>query len=141
MTDDAYLFLADASARHLGVALSVVGDLECLETSAVQAWFDAQGVTAHQEHVRVLPPEENGFVPEGAERLPVPLSEEELERVRRAGAPEATARLEEELLAFRDCADGRDALLGKALAAGVPPHRIVELTGVDPTTLAAAAEA
>ncbi|WP_405559119.1 DUF6003 family protein [Streptomyces canus] len=27
-----------------------------------------------------------------------------------------------------------------ALAAGVPPHRIVELTGVDPATVSAAAQ-
>jgi hypothetical protein len=54
-------------------------------------------------------------------------------------APEPLARLEEELLAYRDCAGGRDGLIGRALAAGVAPHRIVELTGVDPATVTAAA--
>lgn len=46
--------------------------------------------------------------------------------------------MEEELLAFRDCADGRDGLIARALTAGVAPHRIVELTGVDPATVTAA---
>ncbi|MEE1754609.1 DUF6003 family protein [Streptomyces sp. SP18CS02] len=141
MTDDAYLFLADASAVHLGTALAAVGELECLETPAVRAWLDAHGVTAASPDVRVLPPEETGFIPEGAERLPVPLSEEETERVRRAAAPESVGRVEAELAAFRDSTEGRDALLRKALAAGVPAHRIVELTGIDPSTVAAASEA
>ncbi|MFF8832563.1 DUF6003 family protein [Streptomyces sp. NPDC015131] len=137
MTDDAYFFLTDDPATPLGVPLPVVGGLECLETSAVRAWLDAQGVSASSPEVRVLPPEETGFIPEGAERLPVPLSAEELERVRLAGAPGAVARIEAELLNYRDSAEGRDELLHKARAAGVPAHRIVELTGVDPATVAA----
>ncbi|MGA5168887.1 MULTISPECIES: DUF6003 family protein [Streptomyces] len=136
MTDDAYLFLATDPAAPLGVPLPVVGGLECLETSAVRAWLDAQGASAGSREVRVLPPEETGFIPEGAERLPVPLTEEELERVRRAGAPDAVARIEAELLDYRDRAEGRDELLRKALAAGVPRHRVVELTGLDPATVA-----
>ncbi|MGW7125715.1 DUF6003 family protein [Streptomyces sp. NPDC054901] len=39
------------------------------------------------------------------------------------------------MAAFRDSEDNRDDLLRRALAAGVPAHRIVELSGVDPTTL------
>ncbi|MEU9982034.1 DUF6003 family protein [Streptomyces sp. NPDC050856] len=139
MTDDAYLFLADASSASLGTALPAVGALECLETSAVRAWLDAQGVPPDSQRLRVVPPEESGFIPQGTERLPVPLSEEELERVRQAGAPRERARVEAELLAFRDTAEGRDELLRRAVGAGVPAHRIVELTGVDPATLSAAA--
>ncbi|MFE7777115.1 DUF6003 family protein [Streptomyces sp. NPDC057445] len=138
MTDDAYLFLADASAMHLGVALPAAGELECLETPAVRAWLDAHDVTAAAETVRVVTPEETRSIPDGAERLPIPLGEEELERVRQAGAPEAMRRVEAELMAFRDSAEGRDALLRRALAAGIPPHRVVELTGVEHSTLAAA---
>lgn len=59
--------------------------------------------------------------------------------MRHRTASAAHTRVEEELLAYRDCADGRDELIGRALAAGVPPHRIVELTGVDPATVTAAA--
>ena len=110
-----------------------------MDTPAVRAWLDAQGVTATSPRLRLLPPEETGSIPEGAERLPVPLGDEELSRVRHTTAPEPLARLEEELLAWRDCADGRDGLIGRALAAGVAPHRIVELTGVDPATVTAAA--
>ncbi|MBV1938976.1 hypothetical protein KUF83_20810 [Streptomyces sp. BV286] len=139
MTDDAYLFLLDDPAVSLGVPPAAVGELACMETPAVRAWLDAQGSTPTAPELRLLPPEETGAVPEGAERLPVPLSDEELSRVRRRLVPESPAGLEEELLAFRDCADGRDGLIGRALAAGVPPHRIVELTGVDPATVTAAA--
>jgi hypothetical protein len=139
MTDDAYLFLLDDVSAPLGVAPVAVGELACMETPAVRAWLDAQGSTPTSPHLRLLPPEETAAVPEGAERLPVPLSDEELNRLRHQMAPEPQARLEEELLAYRDSTDGRDGLIGRALAAGVAPHRIVELTGVDPATVTAAA--
>ncbi|WP_030325553.1 DUF6003 family protein [Streptomyces sp. NRRL B-3229] len=139
MTDDAYLFLLDDPSVPLGVAPAEVGELACMDTPAVRAWLDAQGSTPTSPHLRLLPPEENAAVPEDAERLPVPLSDEELSRVRHLSAPGAHADVEKELLAYRDLADGRDDLIGRALAAGVPPHRIVELTGVDPATVTAAA--
>ncbi|MEU4875999.1 DUF6003 family protein [Streptomyces sp. NPDC021608] len=139
MTDDAYLFLLDDATMTLGVSPAAVGDLACMDTPAVRAWLAAQDSSAASPLLRLLPPEERGAVPEGAERLPVPLSEEELARVRRQAAPAALADVEEELLAYRDSADGRDELIGRALAAGVSPHRVVELTGVDPTTVTAAA--
>ncbi|MFF3348293.1 DUF6003 family protein [Streptomyces sp. NPDC002779] len=138
MTDDAYLFLVDDPATPLGASVAAVGDLACLETPAVHAWLGAHEVTAASAGVRLLPPEETGAIPDGAERLPVPLSDEELDRLRLALAPAALARVEEELLAYRDCAGERDALLARAAAAGVPPHRIVELTGEDPRTVASA---
>ncbi len=139
MTDDAYLFLLDDPSVPLGVAPTAVGDLACMETPAVRAWLDAHGSAPTSPQLRLLPPEETAAVPEEAERLPVPLSDEELSRVRHRMAPESLAGIEEELLAYRDCADGRDGLIGRALAAGVPPHRVVELTGVDPATVTAAA--
>ncbi|WP_432117499.1 DUF6003 family protein [Streptomyces sp. bgisy032] len=139
MTDDAYLFLVDDPSAPLGVVPAAVGALACMETPAVLAWLDAQGSAPASPHLRLLPPEETAAVPEDAERLPVPLSDEELSRVRHHMVPEPLARLEEELLAYRDSTDGRDGLIGRALAAGVPPHRIVELTGVDPATVTAAA--
>ncbi|MER7571246.1 DUF6003 family protein [Streptomyces sp. NPDC126514] len=139
MTDDAYLFLVDDPATPLGTSVAAVGDLACLETPAVQAWLDAHEVTAASAGVRLLPPEETGAIPDGAEKLPVPLSDEELDRLRRALAPGALARVEQELLAYRDRAGERDTLLARAAAAGVPPHRIVELTGEEPRTVASAA--
>lgn len=138
MTDDAYLFLLGDASTPLGVTPAAVGDLACMETPAVRAWLDAQGSTPTSPHLRLLPPEETVAIPEGAERLPVPLSDEELSRLRHSMTPEPLARIEDELLAYRDCSDGRDGLIGRALAAGVPPHRIVELTGVDPATVTAA---
>ncbi|MEU7568993.1 DUF6003 family protein [Streptomyces fradiae] len=140
MTDDAYLFLTDdTAATTLGVPPSTAGDPAFLETPAVRAWLDAHGVSATSPRLRLVPPEETAAIPEDAERLPVPLSEEELNRLRLQEAPEPHARLEEELLAYRECSDGRDALLGRAVAAGVPVERIVELTGEDPAVVAAVA--
>lgn len=141
MTDDAYLFFVDGSAPPPGAPVAAVGELACLETPAVRAWLDAHGVTAGSAGVRLLPPEETGSIPEGAEKLPVPLSDEELSRLRHALAPGALARIEDELLAYRDCAGERDELLTRAVAAGLPPHRIAELTGEDPGTVASVAAA
>ncbi|NEC68856.1 DUF6003 family protein [Streptomyces sp. SID9727] len=137
MTDDAYLFLADdiPGPGRPGTPVSVAGELECLQTPAVRAWLDAHRTDAASPALRVVPPEETGMIPEGAERLPVPLTAEELDGVRRAGATDQVAAVEQELLSYRDSEEGRDALLHRALAAGVPAHRIVELSGVDPTVL------
>ncbi|MCG8967505.1 MULTISPECIES: DUF6003 family protein [Streptomyces] len=139
MTDDAYLVLLDGPDSTLGTPPAALGELSCMQTPAVRAWLDAQGVTASSPTLRLLPPEETHSIPEGAERLPVPLGEEELSRLRHRAAPENAARLEEELLAYRSCADGREALLTRALAAGVPAHRIAELTGEDLTAVKALA--
>ncbi|MDG9688585.1 DUF6003 family protein [Streptomyces mutabilis] len=138
MTDDAYLVLLTESAASLGTPLAAVGDVACMDTPAVRGWLDAQGVTASSPGLRLVPPEETAAIPEDAERLPVPLSEEELSRLRHTAAPESIARLEEELLAYRSCADGREALLTRALAAGVPAHRIAELTGEELSSVKAA---
>ncbi|MET7454883.1 DUF6003 family protein [Streptomyces sp. NPDC005574] len=139
MTDDAYLFLLDDTRVSLGLPPTAVGGLSCMDTPAVRAWLEAQGATATSPQLRLLPPEETGAIPEHAERLPVPLSEEELNVLRRQTASGNVARAEEELVAYRDSTGDRDALIGRALAAGVPPHRVVELTGVDPATVTAAA--
>ncbi|MEV7454159.1 DUF6003 family protein, partial [Streptomyces nigra] len=58
MTEDAYLFLLDEDdpAAPLGVAPAAVGDLACMDTPAVRAWLDAQGVTATSPRLRLLPP-------------------------------------------------------------------------------------
>ncbi|MFF3216986.1 DUF6003 family protein [Streptomyces sp. NPDC002886] len=140
MTDDAYLFLVMTTGGWQGTPLALVGELECLHTSAVQAWFAAQGLSAASPAVRVVPPEQSALIPKDAERLPVPLSEEELQRLRRAAATDHVACVEEELLTFRDGEDNRDTLLRRALAAGVPAHRIIELSGVDPATLSSASQ-
>ncbi|MCX2925086.1 DUF6003 family protein [Streptomyces sp. NEAU-W12] len=139
MTDDAYLVLLNGTAVTLGVPPAAVGELACMETPAVRAWLQAQGVTATSPELRLVPPEETSALPDDAERLPVPLGEEELSHVRRHAAPRNVARLEEELLAYRSYSDGRDALLVRALAAGVPAHRIAELTGEDLLTVKALA--
>ncbi len=87
MTDDAYLVLFDDPAVSLGVPLAAVEDAAFLDTPAVRAWLGAQGVTVTTPGLRLLPPEETSAVPEGAERLPVPLGDEELSRVRQLNAP------------------------------------------------------
>ncbi|MEU6057777.1 DUF6003 family protein [Streptomyces sp. NPDC047097] len=141
MTDDAYLYLAQngITTGAPGVPLVAVGGLECLETSAVQAWFGAQGVSPDSQSVRLAVPEEAVAIPEDAERLPVPLTEEELARVRQAAASGVRSSVEAELMAYQNCAGDRDELLRRAVASGLPAHRIAELTGLDPVTVAAAA--
>ncbi|MET9256439.1 DUF6003 family protein [Streptomyces sp. NPDC003717] len=129
MTDDAYLVLLHGGSPDLGVPPAALGGLACMDTPAVLGWLGAQGAAAASPLLRVLPPEETAAIPEDVERLPVPLSDEELALVRHQGAPPAIARVEEELLTYRTLADGRDALLARAFSAGVPAHRIAELTG------------
>ncbi|WP_320784972.1 DUF6003 family protein [Streptomyces sp. CRN 30] len=138
MTDDAYLFLLDDETVRLGVPPAALGTPACMETPAVLAWLAAHDVTATSRALRLLPPEDTAAVPEGAERLPVPLSDEELTLLRHHNAPRSLVGIEEELLAYRDITDGREALLVRALAAGVPLVRIAELTGEDPAAVAAA---
>jgi hypothetical protein len=138
MTHDAYLVLLDETDAPLGVSPAAVGEPACMETPAVRAWLDAQGVTTASPALRLVPPEETAAVPEEAQRLPVPLGDEELSRVRHRAAPCDVARVEEELLAHRSRTRGRDALLKRALAAGIPARRVAELTGED---LAAVEEA
>ncbi|GAA3118295.1 hypothetical protein GCM10010521_02420 [Streptomyces rameus] len=139
MTDDAYLILVDDAAETLGVPPAAAGPLACMETPAVRAWLDAHGASALSPRLRLVPPEETGAIQAEVERLPVPLGEEELSRLRHRTAPEPLVGVESELLAYRDCADGRDELLTRALAAGVAPHRIAELTGEDLRVVRAAA--
>ncbi|MBM9617951.1 DUF6003 family protein [Streptomyces zhihengii] len=139
MTDDAYLFLVDSTAVTLGVQPTGVGDLACMDTPAVRAWLDAQGVDATSPLLRILPPEDTAAVPEDAERLPVPLSEEELARVRGQEAMPAATEIEKELLAYRSLTDGREDLIKRALSAGVPAHRVSQLSGEDLAAVKAAA--
>ncbi|WP_055495041.1 DUF6003 family protein [Streptomyces sp. TP-A0356] len=139
MTDDAYLFLVDEPIETPGVPPSAVGSLACMETPAVRAWLNAQHASEASPRLRLVPPEHTGAIPEEAERLPVPLTDEELRRLRHRTAPEALAAVEAELLAYRDCAHGRDEMLARALAAGLLPDRVAELTGEDMAVVRAAA--
>ncbi|MGR6974890.1 DUF6003 family protein [Streptomyces cynarae] len=139
MTDDAYLFLVDEPTRAPGVLPSTVGSLACMETPAVRAWLDAHDVSETSPRLRLVPPEHTGEIPAEAERLPVPLADDELNRLRQQTVPEALATVEAELLAYRHCAHGRDELLARALAAGLTPDRVAELTGEDMAVVRAAA--
>ncbi|MFE9399393.1 DUF6003 family protein [Streptomyces flavidovirens] len=132
MADDAYLFLLADRWPRLGAALAAVGALECAETPAVRGWLQAHGVAVSSEQVRILPSEEAVLIPEDAERLPVPLSTEEAIRVHQECAPRSVTDLEAELLDFRDMTQGWEALVHRALTAGVPAPRIAQLTGLDP---------
>jgi hypothetical protein len=132
MADDAYLFLLPDRHPRLGAALAAVGVLECAETPAVHGWLQAHGVSASSEQVRILPAEAEAFIPEEAERLPVPLGEEEALRVQQECAPQSVTDVESELLEFRETTQDWEALVHRALTAGVPAPRIVQLTGLDP---------
>ncbi|WP_405658303.1 DUF6003 family protein [Streptomyces sp. NBC_01166] len=132
MSDDAYLFLLPDRHPRRGAALAAVGFLECADTPAVLGWLQAHGVSAFSEQVRILPAEAQVFIPENAERLPVPLSEEEALRVQQECAPQAVTDVERELLEFRDTTQDWEALVHRALTAGVPAPRIAQLTGLDP---------
>ncbi|MEU4345984.1 DUF6003 family protein [Streptomyces sp. NPDC023838] len=136
MADDAYLFLLPERHPRLGAALTAVGTLECSQTPAVHGWLQAHGVSASSEHVRILPAGAEAFIPEGAERLPVPLSEEETVRVQQECAPQSVTDVEAELLEFRETTEDWQALVQRALTAGVPAPRIAQLTGLDPQDIA-----
>ncbi|KOX11457.1 MULTISPECIES: DUF6003 family protein [unclassified Streptomyces] len=132
MADDAYLLLLPDRHPLLGAAMAAVGPLDCAETPAVQGWLSAHGVQASSEQVRILPADAEVLIPEDAERLPVPLSEEEAVRVQQECAPASLTDMERQLLDFRDTTQGWEALVHRALKAGIPAPRIVQLTGLDP---------
>ncbi|MFJ8464726.1 DUF6003 family protein [Streptomyces swartbergensis] len=132
MADDALLFVLPERHPRLGAALAEVGELECAETPAVSGWLQAHGMSASSERVRILPAGAEVLVPEDAERLPVPLSEEETVRVEQACAPRSVTDMEAELLAFRNTTQDWHALVHRALTAGIPAPRIAQLTGLDP---------
>ncbi|MET9503728.1 DUF6003 family protein [Streptomyces sp. NPDC006259] len=132
MADDALLFVLPERAPRLGAALAAVGALECAETPAVQGWLHAHGVPASSECVRIVPSGAEVLIPEDAERLPVPLSEEETVRVEHACAPRSVTDMESELLGFRDTTQDWRSLVHQALTSGIPAPRIAQLTGLDP---------
>ncbi|MFI9742416.1 DUF6003 family protein [Streptomyces sp. NPDC052494] len=132
MADDAFLFLLPDRHPRLGAALAAVGGLECVGTPAVHGWLQAHGVSASSEHVRILPAEAEAFIPEDAERLLVPLSEDEALRVQQECAPQSVTDMESELLEFRETTQDWEALVHRALTAGIPAPRIAQLTGLDP---------
>ncbi|WP_405783181.1 DUF6003 family protein [Streptomyces sp. NBC_00859] len=132
MADEAYLFLLPDRHPWLGAALAAVGELECAQTPAVHGWLQAHGVSGSSEQVRILPAEAEAFIPQDAERLPVPLSEEEALRVHQACAPRSVTDMESELLEFRDTVHDWEGLVHRALTAGVSAPRIAQLTGLDP---------
>ncbi|MEU6988254.1 DUF6003 family protein [Streptomyces sp. NPDC046332] len=136
MADDAYLFLLPPRHPRIGAALATLGALECSETPAVHGWLQAHGVSASSEEVRILPAEAEVFIPQDAERLPVPLSEEETLRVQQECAPQSVTDMEHELLGFRDATQEWEALVHRALTAGIPAQRIAQLTGLDPQDIA-----
>ena len=132
MDHDARLFLLSDGAPRIGAALGAVGPLACAETPAVHAWLQAHGVPATSERVRILPADAEILIPEDAESLPVPLSEDEALRVHQESAPQSIADLEAELHGFRETTQDWEALVQRALTAGVPAPRIVQLTGLTP---------
>ncbi|MGW7070471.1 DUF6003 family protein [Streptomyces sp. NPDC054855] len=132
MADDAYLFLLPERHPRLGTALAAVGALECTETPAVHGWLQAHDAPASSELVRILPAESEALIPEDAERLLVPLSEEEALRVQQECAPQSVTDMEGELLEYRETTQDWEALVHRALAAGIPASRIARLTGLDP---------
>lgn len=132
MADDALLFLLPERHPRLGAALSAVGDLECAESPAVRGWLQAHGTAGSSERVRIVPAGSEVLIPEDAERLPVPLSEEETLRVEHACAPASLTDMESELLSFRDTTQDWQSLVHRALTAGIPEPRIAQLTGLDP---------
>ncbi|MCM2391943.1 DUF6003 family protein [Streptomyces albipurpureus] len=136
MADEAQLFLLSERSPRLGAALGAVGALECVDTPAVRGWLDAHRIPASSPRVRIVPAGSEVLIPDDADRLPVPLSEEEIERVHSECAPQSITEVESELLAFRDTAEDWEALVLRALTAGVPAPRIVELTGLEPQDIA-----
>ncbi|GAA3913624.1 hypothetical protein GCM10023084_76760 [Streptomyces lacrimifluminis] len=140
MADDALLFVLPERHPRLGAALASVGELECAETPAVLGWLHAHGVPASSECVRIVPSGAEVLIPDDAERLPVPLSEEETVRVEQACAPRSVTDMESELLSFRDTTQDWQSLVHRALTSGIPAQRIAQLTGLDPQDIAQAVD-
>ncbi|MFF7445709.1 MULTISPECIES: DUF6003 family protein [unclassified Streptomyces] len=140
MADDALLFVLPERHPRLGAPLAAVGDLECAETPAVLGWLGAHGVPVSSECVRIVPAGAEVLIPEDAERLPVPLTEEETVRVEHACAPTSVTDMESELLNFRDTTQDWQSLVHRALTSGIPAARIAQLTGLDPQDILKAAE-
>ncbi|GAA3021119.1 DUF6003 family protein [Streptomyces fulvorobeus] len=132
MDHDARLFLLPDRYPRVGAALGAVGALACTETPAVHGWLQAHGFSAASEEVRILPADAEALIPEDAESLPVPLSEEEASRVHRECAPKPVAELEADLRDFRETTREWEALVHRALTAGIPAPRIAQLTGLSP---------
>ncbi|MBJ7903935.1 DUF6003 family protein [Streptomyces sp. NPDC003656] len=132
MADEAFLFLLPDRHPSLGAAMAAVAPLECDQTPAVRGWISAHDVPPSSEQLRILPAGSEILIPEGAERLPIPLTEEEEVRVQQECAPRSVTDMERELLDFRDTAQGWESLVHRALTAGVPAPRIARLTGLDP---------
>ncbi|MET9535525.1 MULTISPECIES: DUF6003 family protein [unclassified Streptomyces] len=132
MADEAYLFLLPDRGPRLGAALAAVGALECVQTPAVHGWLQAHGVSGSSEQVRIIPADAEAFIPQDAERLSVPLSEEEALRLHQECAPQSVTDMESELLEFRDTVHDWEALVHRALTAGISAPRIAQLTGLDP---------
>ncbi len=116
MTDDAYLVLFDDPAVSLGVPLAAVEDASFLDTAGRAGV--AGGAGRHRDVAGAAAAAAGGDLrdSEDAERLPVPLGDEELIRVRQLNAPYDVAKMEEELLAYRSSTEGREALLTRAVA-------------------------
>ncbi|MGW6735450.1 DUF6003 family protein [Streptomyces sp. NPDC055013] len=138
MADDALLFVLPDDHPRMGAALAAVGELECVETPAVRGWLHAHGIPVSSGRVRIVPAGAEVLVPDDAERLPVPLSEDEKVRVEQACAPTPVTDMESELLGFRDTTQDWEALVHRAVTAGIPAPRIVQLTGLDPQDVARA---
>ncbi|MGW4197620.1 DUF6003 family protein [Streptomyces sp. NPDC005004] len=132
MADEAFLFLLPDRHPSLGAAMAAVAPLECDQTPAVRGWISAHDVSPSSEQLRILPAGSQILIPEEAERLPIPLTEEEEARVRQECAPQSVTDMERELLDFRDTTQGWESLVHRALTAGVPAPRIARLTGIDP---------
>ncbi|MFJ5808483.1 DUF6003 family protein [Streptomyces sp. NBC_01426] len=136
MADDAYLFLLPERHPRLGAALAAVMPLECAETPAVHGWLQAHGTSESSGHVRILPAGSDVLIPEDAERLPVPLSDDETARVHQECASPSVTHMEAELLEYKHTTEDWEALVHRALTAGIPAPRIVQLTGLDPQNVA-----
>ncbi|MBB5931536.1 DUF6003 family protein [Streptomyces echinatus] len=140
MADEALLFVLPERHPRLGAAMSAVGELECSQSPAVLGWLGAHGIPASSERVRIVPAGAEVLVPEDAERLPVPLSEEETLRVEHACAPESVTDMESELIGFRDTTQDWRSLVHRALTAGIAAPRIAQLTGLDPRDIVQAVD-
>lgn len=136
MADDALLFVLPERHPRLGAALAAVGELECAETPAVLGWLHAHGAPASSERVRIVPSGAEALIPDDAERLPVPLSEDETVRVEHACTPRSLTDMESVLISFRDTTQDWRSLVHQALTAGIPAPRIAQLTGLDPQDIA-----
>ncbi|MCZ4124768.1 DUF6003 family protein [Streptomyces sp. H39-S7] len=129
VTGSAFLVIVPA-AEHAapGVDAGRLPDLAAWDTAAVHGWLQAHE-GASSATVRVVASSDADLIPAGAERLEVPVTDDEAAEIVRVSSVPPVAEARAELLSFRQMLQARPAMVARARAAGLSTSRIEQLIG------------